>query len=125
MVDGTKFAGCTTVNKIHEIQGSGLVSPLVGSTVNIEGIVVGDFQEIGQFGGFHVQEEDADVDADPATSEGIFVYNYSTHVSVGDIVQVTGMVAEYDGLTEITNVSQVVVAGSGASIYANAYFPPR
>ena len=94
MVDGTKFAGCSIVNKIHEIQGSGLVSPLIGSTVNTEGIVVGDFQEIGQFGGFHVQEEHADVDADPATSEGIFVYNYSTEVSVGDIVQVTGIVAD-------------------------------
>jgi hypothetical protein len=101
-IDGTGFPGCQIDYKIHEIQGPGLTSPLVDKYVRIEGVVVGDFQAYGQLGGFNVQEEDADVDIDPTTSEGIFVYNYSTDVSVGDIVQVTGWVAEYDGLTEIT-----------------------
>jgi len=98
--------------KIHEVQGNGSASPLVDALVVIEGIVVGDFQEYGQLGGFHVQEEDTDVDGDPATSEGVFVYNYSNGVSVGDVVQVTGQVAEYNGLTEITNVTEVVVISS-------------
>ena len=99
--------------KIHEVQGNGSASPIVDALVAIEGIVVGDFQEYGQLGGFHVQEEDTDVDGDPATSEGVFVYNYSNAVSVGDLVQVTGQVAEYNGLTEITNVAEVVVISSG------------
>ena len=45
-------------------------------TFTIEGIVVGDYQTqgTGQLRGFFVQEEDADADADPATSEGIFVF---------------------------------------------------
>ena len=45
-------------------------------TFTIEGIVVGDYQTqgSGQLRGFFVQEEDADVDADSATSEGIFVF---------------------------------------------------
>ena len=47
----------------------------------IEGVVVGDYQGAGQFGGFFVQEEDAEADADPATSEGIFVFNTSFAVS--------------------------------------------
>ena len=51
-----------------------LVTPAqIGRT--IEGVVVGDYQGPGQFSGFYVQEEDADADADPATSEGIFVFN--------------------------------------------------
>ncbi len=57
--------------KIHDVQGNGAASPLVGQTVAIEGIVVGDFQDgasgtNGDFNGFHIQEEDADADADPA-----------------------------------------------------------
>ena len=68
----------------------GLQSPLTGSSVTIEGIVVGDYQATGQLGGFHVQEEDADADADPSTSEGIFVFNSSFPVSVGDKVRVNG-----------------------------------
>ena len=106
--------------KIHEVQGNGSTSPLVDALVVIEGIVVGDFQDFGQLGGFHVQEEDTDADADPATSEGVFVYNYSNPVSVGDLVQVTGQVAEYNGLTEITSVTDVVVKSSGNALPAPA-----
>ena len=45
-------------------------------TFTVEAIVVGDYQTqgSGQLRGFFVQEEDADADADPATSEGIFVF---------------------------------------------------
>ena len=62
---------------IHDIQGSGTTSPLAGMTnVVIEGVVVGDYQDTTtQFSGFHLQEEDADTDANPATSEGIFVFD--------------------------------------------------
>ena len=66
--------------KIHEVQGNGSASPLVGMAVAVEGIVVGDFQDgasgvNGDLNGFHVQEEDADADADALTSEGIFVFD--------------------------------------------------
>ena len=60
---------------IHDVQGSGTTTPLNGSAVTIEGVVVGDYQGAGQFGGFYVQEETADADADPQTSEGIFVFS--------------------------------------------------
>ena len=53
---------------IHDVQGTTDTSPKVGQTVTVEGVVVGDFQGAGQFSGFYLQEEDADVDADPATS---------------------------------------------------------
>jgi len=51
---------------IHEVQGAGAESPLEGSIVVVEGIVVGDFQDDfgahGDLNGFFVQEEDADAD---------------------------------------------------------------
>lgn len=107
--------------KIHEVQGSGSASPLVGNTVIIEGIVVSDFQDgvsgtNGDLNGFHVQEEDADADADVLTSEGIFVYDGSSpavNVQIGDLVRVEGVVSEYNGLTEITSFSGVTVLNSG------------
>jgi uncharacterized protein len=106
---------------IHAIQGSGLTSPMNGATnVVIEGIVTGDYQAGDQLGGFFVQEEDGDADADPATSEGIFVFNSASPVSAGDKVRVRGTVTEFltSGvtLTELTNVSSVTVCGFGNSV---------
>lgn len=106
---------------IHDVQGPGLASPLVGDTVIIEGVVVGDFQDgvagvSGDLNGFFVQEEDADVDADPLTSEGIFVFdgsNPAVDVAIGDVVSVLGEVSEFGGLTEITSFSGVSVLSSG------------
>jgi predicted extracellular nuclease len=108
------------ITKIHEIQGSGSKSPEIGNIHTIEGVVVGDFQEDNQFGGFFVQEEDGDIDGDLATSEGIFVYNTSFAVNVGDVVRVTGRVAEYpsdplvESNTQLTNVSNVVINGTAS-----------
>ena len=83
---------------IHDIQGTGATSPLNGTpNVAIEGVVVGDYQGAGQFNGFYVQEEDADADANPLTSEGIFVFNTSFPVAVGDTVRVRGNVARVPG----------------------------
>ena len=113
-----------TITFIHEVQGSGLASPLVGQTVVIEGIVVGDFQDgasgtNGDLNGFHVQEEDVDADTDPATSEGIFVFDGSSpavDVQIGDLVQVEGAVSEFNGLTEITSFTGVSVLSSGSPL---------
>jgi predicted extracellular nuclease len=121
MVDGDQFPGCVPDVLIHDVQGSGDTSPLVGYTVAVEGIVVGDFQDgasgtHGDLNGFHVQEEDADADGDSATSEGIFVFDGSspaTNVAVGDLVRVVGKVSEFNGLTEITSFSGVTVLSAG------------
>ena len=106
---------------IHEVQGSGADSPVAGTLVAIEGIVVGDFQDgtsgvNGDLNGFFVQEEDADADADAATSEGIFVFDGSspaTNVALGDTVRVEGPVSEFNGMTQITSFSGVTVLSSG------------
>ncbi len=95
--------------KIHEIQGSGDESPLLGRRVIIEGVVVGD--EEGPepaLRGFFVQE--VDVDGDPATSEGIFVFNFDNDdVSLGDVVRVEGTVEEQFGNTQLGSFVEVEV----------------
>ena len=102
---------------IHEVQGPGASTPLPGAFVRVEGVVVGDFQGDSfagaQLGGFFMQEEPADHDADPNTSEGVFVSAPSApEVAVGDVVSVTGVAAEASGKTQIGNVTEVVIVGS-------------
>ena len=111
-------SGATTIS---DVQGSGPASPLDGQTVTVSGIVTGDFQENDSddrrnLGGFYMQ--DGPPDGDLQTSDGIFVFdgtNPSTDISVGDVVEVTGTVAEYFGETQI-NASTVRVTGTGAVI---------
>ena len=120
MIDGSQFSGCPAEVLIHDVQGSGSDSPMVGSVVVIEGVVVGDFQddvgEHGDMNGFFVQEEDADTDGDTLTSEGVFVYNGSNpsvDVSQGDLVTVIGPVSEFNGQTQLTSFDGITVESSG------------
>jgi uncharacterized repeat protein (TIGR01451 family) len=87
----------TTVNPpmlfIHDLQGNGVSSPLVGVAVTIRGIVTGVTAT-----GFFVQEEDIDSDPDPNTSEGIFVFTSAAPPAAAAFsarVQVTGTVEEF------------------------------
>ncbi len=100
---------------IHEIQGSGTSAALTG-TRTIEGVVVGDYQAAGQFGGYYLQEEDADADTDPATSEGIFVFNTSTPVHLGDTVRVRGTAGEFSGLTQLSSVTSTAICSTGDTV---------
>ena len=101
---------------ISEVQGPGSSSPVQGETVEIEGVVVGVYQttpELGQrLGGFMLQEEAADQDADPNTSEGIFVFAPFAEVAVGDVVKVVGTAVEFFGYTEISPTLHVEKVGS-------------
>ena len=106
---GSCFDGTET--RIHAIQGATGVAAIVGVRT-IEGVVVADFQELGELGGFYVQEEETDQDTSPATSEGIFVSSVSP-VAVGDIVRVRGRAGDAGGLTEISAPTEVEVCGTG------------
>ncbi len=100
-----------TATKISSIQGNGLTfNPGFGGTQTIEGIVVGNFEGNTKLNGFYVEEEDADMDGDPATAEGIFVYDPSGLFSgsIGTKVQVSGTVSEYTS-------SASNIAGTGSS----------
>lgn len=104
---------------IHDIQGSGASSPVAGNTVNIEGVVVGDFQGTSKLRGFFVQSKGGDFDLDSNTSEGIFVFDGSspaTDVNVGDVVHVSGTVHESSQMTRIDTVTNVIVCDTGYPI---------
>ncbi|PZA12866.1 fused nuclease/metallophosphatase/5'-nucleotidase/calcium-binding protein, partial [Rhodopseudomonas palustris] len=119
---GTIVNDDASITKISAIQGTGASSTMVGQTVTVEAIVVGDFQngdsDTGRnLNGFYVQEEITDSDGNVLTSEAIFVYGGSTDVQIGDKVRVTGSISEYFGLTELTASSiSIVEAGAVADI---------
>ena len=102
---------------IHTIQGSGTASPLTGQTVTTSGIVTllkTGTNNGGAASAFFIQTPDADADADPNTSQGLLVFTSSVPtVAVGDEVTVTGTVAEFNGMTEISPVSNVSVIDTG------------
>lgn len=97
---------------ISAVQGAGEASPLVDTLVEIEGIVTADFQGEDGLDGFFVTSLAADVDNDPMTSEGLFVYFTDTDVNVGDHVRVQGTVDEYYDSTQLADVTQIAVCGT-------------
>ncbi|MES2820735.1 MAG: ExeM/NucH family extracellular endonuclease [Pseudomonadota bacterium] len=108
--------------RIHEVQGDGASSPLVGQQVSVEALVVADFQDASQLKGFFVQTPDDQVDADPLTSEGLFVYDGGTGVAVqlGDRLQVSGEVREFNGLTQLAGALEVRVLARDQALPAAA-----
>lgn len=116
---GVEFGACNDdATFIHDIQGVGTESSMQNSPVVVEAIVVGDFQGSEQLNGFFVQEESSDHDMDSKTSEGLFIYegNYEVSLSVGDKVRVAGTVQEFGGKTQLTNITDLLVCGSGFNI---------
>jgi predicted extracellular nuclease len=105
--------------RIHDIQGPGSASPYEGRVVTTTGIVSGDFQENDRdtsrnLGGFFIQS--AEPDADPLTSEGLFVFDGARprlDVAVGDVVSVTGTVTEFYGETQLA-ATAVSIVGSAS-----------
>lgn len=105
---------------IHEIQGSGLVSPIVGQRVRTEGNIV---TAVGPQG-FWMQTPDGEDDNDPLTSEGIYVFTSTAPAGIfaGDEVTLVGTVTEYFELTELTSVSGLVVTSTGNDLPAAIEF---
>lgn len=113
---GTITNDDVALTPIHDIQGNGPLSPLDGSAVTTEGIVTA----LKFNNGFFIQEPEATVDADPATSEGLFVYTGSAPtVAVGDFVRVAGTVDEFvqtgnfGSVTELVGPLTITVVSSG------------
>jgi predicted extracellular nuclease len=102
---------------IHDIQGPGDTSPVVGRLVSTTGIVTAVVSN-----GFFIQNADNTVDADPNTSEGIFVFTSSRPTAVatvGNLVQVTGTVNEFIPSSDPNSPSSTEIGGLSISLISN------
>ncbi|NLE61235.1 MAG: ExeM/NucH family extracellular endonuclease, partial [Planctomycetes bacterium] len=107
---------------IPAIQGSGAAVALTG-TRTTQGVVVGDYEGASPaLRGFFIQDPVGD--GDPATSDGIFVFegNNANTVSVGDVVRVTGNAGENQGQSQIS-VGTIVKCGTGTVTPTDVTFP--
>ncbi len=93
----------TPIKRIGEVQGTGTTSPFVGQSVTVMGTVTADYQENSELKGYFLQDQG---DGNTTTSDGIFVYDTTNDVLVGDKVMFEGTVAEYNGLTELKVVGE-------------------
>jgi len=97
---------------IHDIQGSGTTfDPAHGGVQTVEAVV-----SSAMLGGIWVQEEAADADTDPETSEGMFVFlSGRAAPAEGSVVRVTGTVAEFGGKTQLSDVTALLDCGPAAT----------
>jgi uncharacterized repeat protein (TIGR01451 family) len=106
---GTITNDDVTLTGICQIQGSGSTSPLTGQTVTTRGIVTG----IKTGSGFYIQDDACD--ADPNTSNGVFVFTGSTIPAaavVGNNVQVGATVQEFVPSADIYQKPVTELAGT-------------
>ena len=110
---GTITNDDVTLTGICQIQGSGTTSPVVGQSVNTRGIVTG----IKTGSGFYIQDDACD--ADPNTSNGVFVFTGSTIPAaavVGNRVQVSGTVQEFIPSADTNQKPTTEIAGSPTAL---------
>ena len=108
LLTGCSFAQRDTA--ISEIQGSKDESAFNGQTVRTTGIVTARHRN-----GFFIQMPDDKADADPNTSEGIYVFTGSraeppVDASVGSLVTVTGKVEEFRPRADLNTLSITEIA---------------
>jgi predicted extracellular nuclease len=111
---GTITNDDVSLTPIHSIQGNGTSSPLIATSVTTSGTVTGL-----KSNGFFLQEPDANADADPNTSEGIFVFTSSAPpaaAAVGNNVQVGGTVAEFIPASDPGTPSQTEITSPSVSL---------
>ncbi|WP_164745335.1 ExeM/NucH family extracellular endonuclease [Georgenia faecalis] len=90
---------------IAEVQGTGPASPYAGEAVRTTGVVTAAYPE-GGFNGVYLQTPGTGGDlSGHDASHGVFVYgpDLADAAEVGDHLEVTGVVEEFNGLTEITD----------------------
>ena len=94
---------------IGQVQGDGNLSTMVGRQIATRGVITAISSR-----GFYIQTPDAEIDKDPKTSEGIYVFTNERMplgIAVGSLVEVAGTVTEFRPrnerysltITEITN----------------------
>jgi len=110
---------------IHDIQGNGRNSPRTGEFLYTRGIVTAV-----RTAGYYLQTPDGEVDGDPATSQGIYVFtgngNVPAQAALGNLIEVSGTVTEYtpsanphqQPITELTGTTVTALISSGNALPA-------
>ena len=78
---------------IVKVQGNGDHSPYENQQISVTGIVTASYSN-----GYYIQD-------DTNTRSGIYVYDFNRRTMIGNVVQMTGTVTDYYGLTEIKNLT--------------------
>ncbi|GHG62237.1 hypothetical protein GCM10010919_07390 [Alishewanella longhuensis] len=106
--------GCEqSSHTIAQIQGHGEVSSLLSQQVTIQGVVLGQVYNDGPMPGLMLQS--LKPDNDPATAEGIFVVVADpAPYLAGQILVVSGTVAEVDQLTSLIDAEVLSECGTKA-----------
>ncbi|MCL6271529.1 ExeM/NucH family extracellular endonuclease [Sansalvadorimonas sp. 2012CJ34-2] len=113
--DTMNCGSCATF--ISSVHGPGGKSPLIpdGATkspdIVVEAVVTVNTPE--RLGGFFIQEEVADEDDDPSTSEGLFVYGARPELQPGDRIRAKGVIREFYGQTQMI-LKELIVCGTNA-----------
>jgi predicted extracellular nuclease len=117
-------APCTGPLAIHHIQGSTGKSAFLGSTLTLNGIVTARTSD-----GFFIQLPDGEADADPNTSEGIFVSAAGAPpalATLGNRISVTGEIFEYQSYSDPPRVptdTQIIMTGGSSVISTGNALP--
>ncbi|MCL2510713.1 MAG: endonuclease [Bacteroidales bacterium] len=78
---------------IAKVQGTGNHSPYENQQVTVTGIVTASYSD-----GYYIQD-------DTNTRSGIYVYDANRKTMIGNVVRVTGTVADHYGLTQINSLT--------------------
>lgn len=92
---------------IHDVQGAGFASPLAGQRVTVDGVITGRTAD-----GLFVQAPVGTEDADPATSEGLYLHlgaPPAATFAVGDRIRANGVVEEYVGRPDDLPVTRLAL----------------
>jgi uncharacterized protein len=101
---------------INQIQGESNLSPVVGRQITTRGVVTMVAPR-----GFYIQTPDAEIDNNPKTSEGLYIFTNDqipSGAAVGNLVEIAGTVTEYRPrneryfltITEITRPAVKVIS---------------
>ncbi len=92
---------------IADVQGTGAASPFpTGTVVTVRGVVTADLRGSAAYRGLYIQTPGSGgaADATPGSSDALFVFLNAANpaVAIGDLIEVTGPVSEFNGLTQVT-----------------------
>lgn len=105
-------ASCEQVSHtIAQVQGTGEVSPLLSQQVSLQGLVLGSVYTDGPMPGLMLQS--LTPDNNPSTAEGIFVVvSDPAQYQAGQVIVVSGTVAEVDQLTSLIDATVLSECGT-------------